>query len=367
MVLYWCEYHGSPKYFLLYSIHNMSVVSYYEPLSLLQKLCEQFEYSELLDQADELDDSLLRMAHVIAFVISGYHTTSRRLTKPFDPLLGETFEFSSEDDNFKYVAEQISIEPPVTAFYGSSDHFELNSSMKMNTEFLGKCIEVKLEGKNEIKLKTSKDVYIFTRPITSLDHIMTGKYCISNYGEMRFKNTRTNENATVSLIKRSWDEKGINRVEGYIKDDKAEFVYKITGRWDEEITIKHLKTNQEKQIWKRRILNDNEKNFGFTHLALQLNYLYKDLLNQLPFTDSRFRPDVRALENGNYDLANREKRRLRDKEQKVYRALKENNKTYQPKWFVPIKSEEGTEKTFLFNEAYFTQKVDDPEVPDLYN
>jgi len=342
-------------------------LSYHEPLSFLQKLCEQFEYSELLDQADDLSDPLLRMAYTIAFVISGYHTTSRRLTKPFDALLGETYEYSSDNSNFRFVAEQTCIEPPITVYYGASDHFEVNGSISMKTEFLGKCVEVKLEGKNEIRLKRSGDVYVFTRPITSLDHIITGKYCINNYGEMRFKNLKTQENATVSLLKRSWDEKSVNRLEGYIKDSKGQFVYKVSGKWDEEISIEHLQTKESRLIWKRKMLDTPEKNFGFTDLALQLNYLYNDLLNQLPQTDSRFRPDVRAIENGDYELANTEKRRLKEKEQKLVKVLRNNNTPYKPKWFNPVKVEEGAERFFLFNNKYFNQKLNDPDTFDLYN
>ena len=344
------------------------IVSYHEPLSFLQKLCEQFEYSELLDQANELSDPLLRMAYTIAFVISGYHTTSRRLTKPLDALLGETYEFSSEDNNnFKFVAEQTSVEPPVTVYYGSSDHFEVNGSICMKTEFLGKCVEVKLEGKNEIRLKKSGDVYVFTRPITSLDHILTGKYCINNYGEMRFKNLKTQENATVSLLKRSWDEKSVNRLEGYIKDNKGQFVYKVSGKWDEEISIEHLQTKESRLIWRKKMLDTAEKNFGFTKLALQLNHLHNDIVDQLPQTDSRFRPDVRAMENGDYELASTEKRRLKEKEQKLVKVLKNNNTPYKPKWFDPVKVEEGAERFFLFNGKYFKQKLNDLDTFDLYN
>lgn len=40
-----------------------------------------------------------------------------------------------------------------------------------------------------------------------------------------------------------------------------------------------------------------------THFSLQLNYLTKELENILPPTDSRRRPDQRALENGDLVLA----------------------------------------------------------------
>ena len=53
--------------------------------------------------------------------------------------------------------------------------------------------------------------------------------------------------------------------------------------------------------------------YNFTLFALQLNYLPPSLKEKLPPTDTRFRPDQRALEEGNLILAASEKRRLEDK------------------------------------------------------
>jgi hypothetical protein len=69
-----------------------------EPINLLQKLCEELEYSELLDKASEQTDSLERLLYISAFVVSGYASTQYRSTrKPFNPLHGETYECVRED------------------------------------------------------------------------------------------------------------------------------------------------------------------------------------------------------------------------------------------------------------------------------
>ena len=41
--------------------------------------------------------------------------------------------------------------------------------------------------------------------------------------------------------------------------------------------------------------------------ALNLNHLDDELAENLPPTDSRFRPDMRAFENGKYEFAETEK------------------------------------------------------------
>ena len=38
------------------------------------------------------------MAYVAAFTVSSYSTTAVRSNKPFNPLLGETFELDRSDD-----------------------------------------------------------------------------------------------------------------------------------------------------------------------------------------------------------------------------------------------------------------------------
>lgn len=63
-------------------------VNFNEPLSMLQRLTEDFEYSELLDKAAQCKTVCEQLAYVAAFTISSYSTTSNRTGKPFNPLLG---------------------------------------------------------------------------------------------------------------------------------------------------------------------------------------------------------------------------------------------------------------------------------------
>jgi hypothetical protein len=86
-------------------------VFFNEPTSLLQRFCEDFEYHTLLDVANSRENSLERLQFVAAFAMSNYSSTIGRCSKPFNPLLGETFEFVSIDGGFRYLAEQVSHHP----------------------------------------------------------------------------------------------------------------------------------------------------------------------------------------------------------------------------------------------------------------
>lgn len=75
---------------------------------MLQRLTEDYEYACVLDYASKLTDSCEQLAYVAAFTVSSYATTSNRTGKPFNPLLGETYECDRMDDlGWKAISEQV--------------------------------------------------------------------------------------------------------------------------------------------------------------------------------------------------------------------------------------------------------------------
>lgn len=75
---------------------------------MLQRLTEDLEYSELLDRAARCDSSLEQMCLVAAFSVSSYSTTVHRTAKPFNPLLGETYELDRlEEYGYRSICEQV--------------------------------------------------------------------------------------------------------------------------------------------------------------------------------------------------------------------------------------------------------------------
>ena len=83
-------------------------VNFNEPLSMLQRLTEDLEYHELLDRAARCDSSLEQMCLVAAFSVSSYSTTVHRTAKPFNPLLGETYELDrGRESGYRSLCEQV--------------------------------------------------------------------------------------------------------------------------------------------------------------------------------------------------------------------------------------------------------------------
>ena len=83
-------------------------------------------------------------------------------------------------------------------------------------------------------------------------------------------------------------------------------------------------------------------------------------------SDSRRRPDIRALEIGELDLAASEKERLENK-QRDYRKPFKNKKEqdwWTPTWFRPIKNGLTKEDDWGYVGGYWERKFD--KVPDIF-
>ena len=110
-------------------------VSFNEPTSLLQRVAEDMEYADLLDAAAERMDSTERILYVAAFAASEYASTIGRVAKPFNPLLGETYEYARPDKGYRFVVEQVSHHPPIGAAWAESAKWEYWVSLWANMGF----------------------------------------------------------------------------------------------------------------------------------------------------------------------------------------------------------------------------------------
>ena len=91
-------------------------ISLNEPINLMQRLCEELEYSELLDKAASHPFSMDRLMYVTVFAISGYASGQYRIgRKPFNPLMCETYECIRPDKGFKFISEKVIHHPNVMA------------------------------------------------------------------------------------------------------------------------------------------------------------------------------------------------------------------------------------------------------------
>lgn len=82
--------------------------------------------------------------------MSALASNRERLGKPFNPLLGETYELQRTE--FRALAEQVSHHPPVSAFHADSPHFIFHGSVHPKLRFWGKSVEIQPKGQVTVEL-----------------------------------------------------------------------------------------------------------------------------------------------------------------------------------------------------------------------
>ncbi len=279
-----------------------------EPLSMLQKLAEPFEYYDLLAKANKEADADKRMLYVTIFAIAMYASTHERLSKPFNPLLGETYEFDRPE--FHFFAEQVSHHPPISAMHVHSADFECWDNSASKSSFWGKSLEIKPHGVGQIVLKRTGERFAVWRPTTVTQNIIFGTMYLEHVGHLGVKNMNTGESANIEFKKKGWTADSANMVEGYTKTAKGAKRFKVFGKWHQLLYFMEAgqKKGAEKEIWRiHSPITDYAKLYNMTGFALQLNYMRPGMSALLPRTDCRFRPDQKALENGEVKLAAGEK------------------------------------------------------------
>uniref|UniRef100_A0A673ARK5 Oxysterol-binding protein n=1 Tax=Sphaeramia orbicularis TaxID=375764 RepID=A0A673ARK5_9TELE len=156
-----------------------------EPLCLLQRVSEELEYSELLDIANCTDDPYERMVYVAAFSISGYAWASWRYRyKPFNPVLGETYESHREDRGFHYISEQVSHHPPVSACHAESENFTFWQDQRWKNKFWGKSVEIISSGLVNVTLPKYGDHYEWNKAVTCIHNVLSQQRWLEHYGEL---------------------------------------------------------------------------------------------------------------------------------------------------------------------------------------
>lgn len=297
-------------------------VNFNEPLSMLQRLTEDFEYAELLDKAAQCKTTCEQLAYVAAFTISSYSTTANRTGKPFNPLLGETYECDRTDDlGWRCVSEQVSHHPPMAAQFCEGRGWRSWQEFTMTSKFRGKYIQVVPLGNAHVEFTQSGNKFSWRKVTTTVHNIIVGKLWVDNHGDMEIigENAARGYKCHLKYLPYSYFTRDTQRrIKGVVMDPQKQVKWVLNGTWDNKMELAPVtgvsgstenpvyKTGNYKTIWQRRLPpSDCEKYYNFTTFACQLN---EEEPGVAP-TDSRLRPDQRLMENAFWDESNSQKLR----------------------------------------------------------
>ncbi|KAG7165062.1 Oxysterol-binding protein-related protein 1-like 1 [Homarus americanus] len=382
-------------------------VVFNEPLSFLQRMAEYMEYAWLLEKADQAQDPIVRMQYVTAFAVSGLASNWERVGKPFNPLLGETYEL--QRDNYRIVCEQVSHHPPVSAFYADSEHWNFHGSIHPKLKFWGKSVEIQPKGILTVELPNHGEAYTWSNVNCCVHNIIVGKLWIEQYGSMEITNHATGHKSVVTFKTAGWFSKDLHRIEGFIIDrrrsDKKKSEdgsagaspahtprkvfkklntitssFRMSSDTEAGVEVEDGEPPEEPEeggyprtdssysidipnsstLWEAdpRPLTSPQY-YHFTLFAMSLNELSEELRRTLGPTDCRLRPDIRLLESGDIDAAANEKNRLEEKQRDARKSRKKGKEEWKARWF-----EQGTnpftrQADWLYSGGYWDRNFDE--------
>jgi len=347
-----------------------------EPLSMLQRLAEYMAYSELIVRAIESASPEARVEYVCAFMVASLSTAYKRIKKPFNPILGETYEYVRPDLGFRFVSEQVSHHPPISVFHVQGQGYTFWGSIQPKIRFWGRTVDISPIGNVYLKLKRHKETYSWKYVDCTVRNIFMGKMWIENKGVVEVNCSSSKWKGVVTFKPCDWSGEH-NHVEGFVYNGKYA-KRAIYGSWvsgmystsvaeyekfladtarktgytkkrkggagvsaaasavmsNESVVSFDLQLPQQTTLWTATPRPASCKfYFLMPTFAITLNELLPNHSQILPPTDSRYRADIKHLEVGRFDDAAEEKTRLEEKQRQARKEDAARGVVHAPRWF----------------------------------
>ena len=305
-------------------------VYFNEPISSLQKFCEPFQYAHLLNTAAKEPNPYIRLAKSACFCIGQFVMNNGRQAKFFNPLLYETYEYVDNEQNFRYMSEQVSHHPAISAYYAEGEGWNIYANTNSVIKFIitGR-LEVNALGRTYITYENYNDVNSFTKPKVITRNLIIGTIDIDVEGKFEVTN-EMGDICEVDMIPSTSGQKG--NLHGKIKDINGDVKFLLEGNWTDNIYIINNETKEKTIIW-RIIPSKGKEDFYYQPYTFDLNNLTEEMKKALPPTDSRFRPDQRLMEYQEIDKAGDEKHRLEEEQRARAKQYKKDGFIPKPLYF----------------------------------
>ena len=224
-------------------------VSILEPRSLLEKLSDLFVHPSLFGEIGEARDDVDCVQRIARWYVSGFHMRPHGAKKPYNPILGETFEavfLRGTKDELWYLAEQVSHHPPISVF--TARHMRSGVHITASYQPKSKLINPNCGasiGEGLLVLHTGRRTYHLTWPSAYVSGVLTGPMRLEVVGDVSITPVPKDSLHVAALLK--FERKGYftgsyDRMQGTISRGK-ERLYSIDGLWHEVMTIQRVWPN----------------------------------------------------------------------------------------------------------------------------
>lgn len=322
-------------------------VQFNEPLSFIQRLCEDLEYSTLLDKAYDNPNSLIRLANVAAFTTTCFacNVPGFRVYKSFNPLLGETYELVR--DGYRCIGEQVSHHPPVTTIYAESvAGWRFLEEYRADYKFRG-TLKLSPYGVAKLEFPKHNEQYTWGKPCTTVHNLILGKVWTDQERDVVVMNHKTREKCVLAWTPYSSAGKDYTELTGKVYDAQGVIRYTLHGGWDKGFALLEGDFPKARLPRSEVLLADPAANviykqypypdfaaecYGMPIFSQQLN----EPMDNICITDSRLRPDQRCLENGDLSAAAKEKIRVEEQQRAVRKRREASKESFAPRWFKEV-------------------------------
>ncbi|KAB0388975.1 hypothetical protein E2I00_016591 [Balaenoptera physalus] len=287
-----------------------------------ERLCEELEYSGLLDQASHTTDPCERMdpvyradprppswltVYIAAFAVSAYCSTYHRAgCKPFNPVLGETYECERPDRGFRFISEQMgscSNEGKAEFFQGSpttppsrramrslrtsysgkvkdgaGDEAQMGEGlehslvlsllslslphptpdMKWKNKFWGKSLEIVPVGMVNVSLPRFGDHFEWNKVTSCIHNILSGQRWIEHYGEVLIRNTQDSScHCKITFCKAKYWSSNVHEVQGWAVPLTAVWMLRYLEEGNIQAAEAQKRRIEQLQRDRRKVMEEN--------------------------------------------------------------------------------------------------------------
>ncbi|CAK7266557.1 Oxysterol-binding protein 3 [Sporothrix epigloea] len=325
-------------------------VSANEPTSLLQRTAEQLEYAQLLSDAATKTRPEERLLYVATFAVSQFSGTrakERAIRKPFNPLLGETFELLRTDrelpgGGMRVLVEKVSHRPVRIAMQADAPSWSFAQAAAPSQKFWGKSAEIITEGRVRVVLRLpggAEEHYSWGLATVFLRNVVMGEKYVEPVGAMTVINDTTGARAAVEFRSKGMFGGRSEDVQVETYDAAGSHTgLTLAGTWTNGLKLVDPRNKAGGlEIWRvGSLVDDATRTYGLTQFAVSLNEITALEKGRLAPTDCRLRPDQRMAEDGKLDDAEEWKTKLEEAQRIRRRQLEERGETHKPRWFVKV-------------------------------
>jgi len=214
-------------------------VRIFEPRSLLERICDWWTFlPNYLVPAVDMKDPIQRMKNVVAASIAGLYVSAQQV-KPFNPILGETFQATFPASGITIDIEHTSHHPPIANFLVEHPGFRFWGRYNFFANLDGNQLILHQEGPNHVDFKDGQSI-VFYWGFIKVSGMLWGDRTCRHSGYMKYYDEK---NKIKCVIKLGYSE---DKAKAKRKDCFAGKIY----YYNPEEEKKQSKKKQDEQDWK---------------------------------------------------------------------------------------------------------------------